>query len=288
MIDYFKAFEEEYIPIDVQKGIQFIGEELFPLYLENYRSVQFDLDYERVYEGLLNEDYKILNLGACCIKSTMKYLYPFVLYEVSKQLQMFIRERIPDQYGKIILPFTEEDKQRVYKDSIFILTELTAFQRYFSKNNPNFQDKYSFESAKKIIDDCYKVYFNRFSIPFNDEQNMNINSNNNNNNNNNNISKNLEQQGSQTDKLQKSSQQVASVGNDNSLAIKEFSIKKGIKDKHEQNKNTQSETAAPINEENSTIVADPQEKKEKGLGIYGIKLEQQENYQPCCNACDIF
>ncbi|EAR90009.1 hypothetical protein TTHERM_01050550 (macronuclear) [Tetrahymena thermophila SB210] len=262
MIDYFKAFEEEYIPIDVQKGIQIYGEELFNVIVDNYMSIQFDKDYKRIYEGLLNEDYKTLYSPIFNLKCCVDSLCLLVLGNVSIQLQMFIQERIPDMHGRIKLPFTEEDKQRVYKDSIFILTELTAFLRYFSKNYPDFQDKYSFKNAKKIIDDCYKFYFKRFSIPFNDEQNINTNSNNNNNNN---ISKNLQYQGSQTDKLQKS-QQVASVGNENSLAIKESSIKKSIKDKDEQkknSKNTQSATAAPIKEENSTIVADSEEKKEE-------------------------
>ncbi|EAR89997.2 hypothetical protein TTHERM_01050430 (macronuclear) [Tetrahymena thermophila SB210] len=292
MIDYFKAFEEEYIPIDVQKGKETHGDEMFPMLVDNYRSLQFDKDYQRIHEGLLNESYQTLKDVTHSIKGSLGYLCPFVVGGISDQLQIFIRDRIPDKEGKIKLPFTEEEKQRVYKDSLFILTEMTALLRYFSKNYPDFQTKYSFESAKKIIDDCYKVYFKRFSIPYNDEQNMNSNSNNNNNNNNNNnISKNLEkQQSSQTDKLQKS-QQVASVGNDNSLAIKESSIRQVTQDKDDQkknSKNTQSATAAPIKEENSTVVADPEEKKEEGVGSHDIKLEQQEKNQPCCNACNIF
>ncbi|EAR90011.2 hypothetical protein TTHERM_01050570 (macronuclear) [Tetrahymena thermophila SB210] len=291
MIDYFKAFEEEYIPIDVQKGIQINGEEMFLLLQETYRSQVFNKDYKRVYEGLLNEDYESLKFVTYNIKSTLGYLSPFVAYDVCEQLHLFIRVRIPAREGKIQFPFTEEDKQRVYKDSIFILTEMTALLRYFSKNYPDFQDKYSFQSAKKIIDDCYKFYFKRFSIPFNDEQNMNTNTNNNNNNNNNIINKNLEKQkGSQTEKLQKS-QQVASVGNDNSLAIKESSMRQVTQDKDEQkkkSKNTQSATASPIKEKNNTVVADPEGKKEEGVGINDIKLEQQEKNQPCCNDCNIF
>ncbi|EAR90010.2 hypothetical protein TTHERM_01050560 (macronuclear) [Tetrahymena thermophila SB210] len=289
MIDYFKAFEEEYIPIDVQKGIQINGEEMFLLIIENYRSTQFDKDYKRIYESLLNEDYESLYYVIYSIQGSIAYLSPLVVDDVSNQLKIFIRERIPDRYGKIKLPFTEEDKQRVYKDSILILTEIIALSRYCSKNYPDFQDKYSFQSAKKIIDDCYKFYFKRFSIPFNDEQNMNTNTNNNNNNNN--INKNLEKlKGSQTEKLQKS-QQVDSAGNDNSLAIKESSMRQVTQDKDEQKKqsiNTQSATASPIKEKNSTVVADPGGKKEEEVGIHNIKLEQKEKNQPCCNDCNIF
>ncbi|KAL4489865.1 hypothetical protein ABPG72_010764 [Tetrahymena utriculariae] len=290
MIDYFKAFEENYIPIDVQKGIESQqSEEMFNMFVDHYRTLQFEKDYKRIYEGLVTENYVCLKEAAHTIKGSLGYLCPIIVGDVSNQLQIFIKERIPDKEGKIKYPFTEEDKKKVYKDSIFILTEMTALLRYFFKNYADFSDKYNYESAKKIIDDCYKVYFKRFSIPFNDEQNTNTNSNNNNNNNYN--SKNLDkQQSSQTDK-QKNSQQVASVGNENSQAIKESSMRQATQDKEEQKKNTknaQSTTAAPIKEENSTVVADPEEKKEEGVGSHDIKLEQQEKTQPCCNTCNIF
>ncbi|KAL4484354.1 hypothetical protein ABPG74_019531 [Tetrahymena malaccensis] len=292
MIDYFKAFEENYIPIDVQKGIEAQqSEEMFQMFVDHYRTLQFEKDYNKIQEGLLTENYLCLKEVAHTIKGSLGYLCPIVVGDVSNQLQIFIKERIPDKDGKIKYPFTEEDKIKVYKDSLFILTEMTALLRYFFKNYPDFSDKYNYDTAKKIIDDCYKVYFKRFSVAVNDEQNTNTNSNNNNNNNNNYNSKNLEkQQSSQTDKLQKS-QQVGSLANENSQVIKEASMRQATQDKEEQKKNTkilQQATAAPIKEENSTLIADPEEKKEEGVGSHDIKLEQQEKNQPCCNACNIF
>jgi len=61
---------------------------------------------------------------------------------------MFILERIDSKTGKAKYPFLPQDKIKVYKDGIVILTEMIALQRYFTKKFPTFDTPFKKDEAK--------------------------------------------------------------------------------------------------------------------------------------------
>lgn len=49
MNNYFKAFDESYIPLKVEEGIAMFTEEIYDSFVDNYYStLQFDKDFSRI------------------------------------------------------------------------------------------------------------------------------------------------------------------------------------------------------------------------------------------------
>lgn len=71
MVDYLNAFDESYIPLNIQEGIEMMTEEVYDTIQNEYRYLQFNKDYSRVVQGLLEEDYPLIKEAAHSIKGTL-------------------------------------------------------------------------------------------------------------------------------------------------------------------------------------------------------------------------
>lgn len=71
MIDYFNAFNESYIPLNIEEGKEMYAQEMYHLVVDNYLQVLFKKDLLNITQGILEEDYKLLKYTLCSMKGTL-------------------------------------------------------------------------------------------------------------------------------------------------------------------------------------------------------------------------